>query len=462
MECFQCDWEVRDRDLTCPNCGTFLGPVAVESSFAGPGAAPSPVAAPRGKGTRPATVMAAVVLVLVLAGAAVAIVVLRPGTTSGHPVAAFAATSARSATPTVTTTVTASPTPSPTPSPSQDISTIYAREQSGVVRIETVSCSDAGIGTGFLISPTLIATVNHVVDQFVVVSLIAGHQRTTGTVIGSDAAHDLALIQANRPLTGYHFRFATSAPKVGDPVAAIGFPIGDPITLTHGDVSGLDRSVTVNGTALTGMLETDTPLNPGNSGGPLIDSGGKVVGLVDALQANANGIAYAVPADQASSANERWRQAPTPISPATCPNPLGPSQARTDVPAPENGQISESQAAGIVAAFNTYFGGINTGNYAAAYAVLSPRLQAGNSGEAFADGDATSFDTGQTVLDARALDATTVQIALAFTSLQTAAKGPNGDTCDNWTIDYTVIQAADGSWLIDAAAPYHGVLDTAC
>jgi S1-C subfamily serine protease len=222
-------------------------------------------------------------------------------TTDGRPVAG----NARPSPSPMTKTVTASPTAQAT----IDFATIYAHEQSGVVRIETLSCSAAGIGTGFLLSPTLVATVNHVINQSVVVSLIDGTQRTTGTVIGSDPAQDLALVRASRPLTGFHFGFAAAPPSIGDQVAAIGFPIGDPITLTHGDVSGLDRHVTVNGlpVPLAGMIETDAAINPGNSGGPLLNQQGTVVGLIDALDTTANGIAYAVPSSQASAADKQWQ-----------------------------------------------------------------------------------------------------------------------------------------------------------
>jgi S1-C subfamily serine protease len=331
-----------------------------------------------------------------------------------------------------------------------------------VVRIETVSCSEAGIGTGFLLSPTLVATVNHVVAQSVVVSLIAGDQRTTGTVIGADASRDLALVQATEPIRGYHFRFAGQTASIGDQVAAIGFPIGDPITLTHGDVSGLNRNITVDGTSLTGLVETDADINPGNSGGPLLAADGRVVGLMDAINTQANGIAYAIPATQASTAMALWQQSPAPVAPGSCPDPLGPSQTSPDVPAPPGGAISDTAAEGIVAAFNTYFNGINTGNYAAAYAVLSPRLQAQTTQQAFADGDATSYDSEIQVLDAGQIDARTVRVGLTFTSLQAPDKGPNGESCDIWTIDYTMIEASDGSWLIDAAKPYDGTLHEPC
>lgn len=115
-----------------------------------------------------------------------------------------------------------------------------------------------------------------------------------------------------------------------------------------------------------------------------------------------------------------------------------------------------------MAAFNTYFGGINTGDYAAAYNVFSPRLRSGFTEQSFANGDATSYDSEETVLAAHTIDSTTVQVALAFTSLQTPDNGPNRDTCDNWTLTYTMIEGSDGAWLIDRTQPYHGVSHTSC
>jgi serine protease Do len=457
MTCGRCGADLSEQDLFCPRCGTLNNPQPLPPQQPPTAPAATTRDAPGHRRARIVTVLAVLAVVCVLA-AGTTLFRLRSSTVTGHAVAA--PTTPPPTTP-ATAGVSATVTASPTPTPTMDFATIYARQQSGVVRIETLGCSETGIGTGFLLSPTLIATVNHVIDQSVVVSLVAGKQRTTGTVIGSDPAHDLALVQANRPLSGYHFHFAANPPKVGDQVATIGFPIADPITLTHGDISGLHRRITVNGVVFNGLIETDAAINPGNSGGPLLATDGTVVGLIDALNTAANGIAYAIPADQASTATQRWQQAPTPLPPATCPNPLGPPDAQPDIPAPP-GELTDTQAAGVVAAFNTYFGGINSGNYAAAYAVLSARQQAKASEEQFAAADATSYDFGQTVLDAHPIDATTVQIALAFTSLQTADKGPNGDTCDNWTLLYTMIQDTDSSWRIDRAQPYHGTDHTTC
>ncbi len=365
----------------------------------------------------------------------------------------------KTSTASATNQATATPS-SPSSSPAETFASIYAREHSGVVRIDVVGCSDSGVGTGFLLSPTLIATVNHVVAGAVVVGLTDQEQRTTGQVIGSDPVHDLALVRAARPLTGYHFHIASAAPRIGDPVAAIGFPIGGPITLTQGGISGLNRDIDVDGHTETGMVETDAALNPGNSGGPLLDNTGTVIGLVDAGDTEANGIAYAVPGDQAASDMQAWEQTPQPQSAAACQNPLGPSQTTPDLPTITG--LTPDASAGISQAFATYFDGINTGDYAAAYNIFSPNLRSRESLESFIAGDSSSYDFDATVIDAQQSSPQTASVALTFTSLQAPEKGPDGDACDNWTISYRMLKDTDGTWYIDGTAPYGSSTHTSC
>jgi serine protease Do len=461
MFCSQCRAWLSADARYCPRCGAIAPPSIVWGVPAGPpGVAPlDPGALPLRTRRRLIPVLVAA-LVFALAGGGLLLVRANNHRTqhAQRPVAPMSTASVPARSTSATATATASAT-----SPPVDFAVLYARQQSGVVRVETTSCDASGVGTGFLLSPTLIATVNHVVDQSAVISLIDGNQRATGTVIGSDPSQDLALIRSDTPLIGYHFQLAIADPDVGVRVAAIGFPIGDPITLTQGGISGLHREINVDGTPHFDFIETDAALNPGNSGGPLLTGDGKVAGLIDAKDTQADGIGYAVPARIAGPEFTQWTAAPNPQPSATCSNPYGPSQeSNPNIPPPTSGTISAADAAGIAAAFNTYFGGINSGDYAAAWAVLSPRLRGGSDAQHFAEGDATSYDLGVTVLDAQQLAPGTVLVGIGFTSLQDAAHGPNGDTCDNWTLDYALIQAADGSWLIDSTKPHLGSLHTTC
>jgi hypothetical protein len=133
------------------------------------------------------------------------------------------------------------------------------------------------------------------------------------------------------------------------------------------------------------------------------------------------------------------------------------------VPAPApGGAATDTQMSGIIAAFETYFNGINSGDYTQAYAALTPAEQAKASEAAFAEGVSTSYDSDFQILGSTIVDDRVVDAGLAFTSIQESAKGPNGDTCDNWTLTYKMIQQADGTWLIDTAKPYNGSTHTTC
>lgn len=358
------------------------------------------------------------------------------------------------------------PTPSPTPSPTEtvpaDFSTAFAAMSSGVLRIDVVGCGQSGVGTGFLIGPDLVATVDHVTTDAVVIKVSSQSGQTTGVVIGRDPASDLALVRTVRPVPGTQLEFADEGPPVGTRVAAIGYPIGDPITLTTGNVSGLDRTITVEGTKRNGLVETDTAINPGNSGGPLINLKGEVVGLVDAKNLAAEGIGYAIPADHARARFDQWRASPQP-EPALqdCPNPLGPAAATNpDLPNPTG--LDATTASGIVSTLNTYFDGINSGDYQRAWNVLSPNMQAAIPFATFREGVLTTFDSDIEIVSAGTKPEGGVIVGLTFTSIQDAAHGPDGDTCDVWTLDYHFVQDAGQTWLIDKALGRDGSTHHPC
>jgi serine protease Do len=360
--------------------------------------------------------------------------------------------------PTRALTVAASENP-PTATPSALASVVpasfaelYRQAGDGVIRIETTACDGGGVGSGFLLAPALVATVAHVVRGAFSVVLRQGTSTATGTVVGYDLSHEVALVRSSVPLSGHVFTMADSQPAVGTEVAAIGYPLAAPESLSKGTVSGLDRPITTESGSLTGLIQTDTPINPGNSGGPLLTADGTVVGLVEAKNTAASGIGYAVPTTHAKSLLEGWQAAPVPVHTArTCGSPTGPQGVEAvitdDSGSPDGPPIASS--------FSTYATGINTGNYDSAYAILSPRSQRLTSAQTFANGEASSYVVELSVGSVTPGTAGADTVDVTFTSVQDPVLGGTGQGCSTWHISYTMVKAGSG-WQIDRAKPVSG------
>jgi len=176
---------------------------------------------------------------------------------------------------------------------------MVARKKAGIGN----AAEQDGAGSGVIIAPDgYIFTNNHVVQGAEVLSVTMQDGTSYEAVlVGTDPATDLAIIRANGSDLPYAMLGDSTQLKAGQLVIAIGNPFGFNSTVSTGVVSALGRALrSREGRLIENIIQHTAPLNPGNSGGPLVDSRGRVVGINTAIIAIAQGIGFSVPAATAN------------------------------------------------------------------------------------------------------------------------------------------------------------------
>src|SRR5674476_141962 len=211
--------------------------------------------------------------------------------------------------------------------PASSIAGIAARAVPSVVTIRVKGAESAGTGSGFVLRRDgYILTNNHVVEGAAktgkITVIFTDGKVSDAKIIGRDASYDLAVIRVDRrdlPVLAFG---VSSTVVVGDPVIAVGAPLGLDSTVTSGIISALNRPVSPGGSgsstaAFINAIQTDAAINPGNSGGPLLDMAGRVIGVNSAIarvagsqdpvdgQSGNIGVGFAIPSDQARKTAEQ-------------------------------------------------------------------------------------------------------------------------------------------------------------
>jgi S1-C subfamily serine protease len=191
------------------------------------------------------------------------------------------------------------------PAGAQGVQEVVARSSPAVVKITVGEGGGGRLGSGFVISEDgLVLSNSHVVeDAEAVTATFEDGTETRARVLGRDESTDLAVLRVGDLPPGVEpLQLGSSLPLVvGDPVVAIGNPFGLERTATTGIVSALKRVIRApNDFEIQNVIQTDAAINQGNSGGPLLDAGGRVVGINTQIATGSggnDGIGFAVPVD---------------------------------------------------------------------------------------------------------------------------------------------------------------------
>ncbi len=181
----------------------------------------------------------------------------------------------------------------PTQTALPDFSSLIQRVESAVVAIAS---GKQTVGSGYVDASGLVVTASHVVRAAAAPLLVRlGSQQAPAKIAAEDERDDIAVLTASSLHTSTTLPTSETAPQVGEWIVVLGNPFGAGITATAGIVSALPGSITASDT-LVRRLQINASVNPGNSGGPVCNMRGEVIGIASSLTPGGQGLAFVTPA----------------------------------------------------------------------------------------------------------------------------------------------------------------------
>lgn len=347
-------------------------------------------------------------------------------------------------------------TPSPSPT-ALDWAQVFSRDAGSVVRISTASCDDQTYSaSGFSVGPSLIMTAAHVVDGMRVITVqTPAEDLVRAHVLGEDMNADTALLRTDESLSAVTLDLSSEPLRGGSELAVLGYPLGvSDVRIVNGIVSSTDDSVDYPNQHVDHVFSSNASTNGGNSGGPVVDRSGAVIGLVsggenwDSESRPVTGINYMVPASTLDTKLADWQDRA--ISQPRCEGDVGATTSSTDLVV--SVESDQADAGDIAQSLYLHGESINTGSYSTAWSVFTSRMHHAMGSESqWSSGLVSSYWTDLDITSV-SRSGSEAEVSASLRTNQDAQYGHAGQTCSDWSMRYTMT-LVDGFWLIDHVQP---------
>jgi serine protease Do len=347
---------------------------------------------------------------------------------------------------------------------------VFDDVSNGVVFIQAHACGEdsSGGAAGILIDEDLVLTAAHVVEEpdgLAGIDLRLGNQIASGTIVGFNKNADLALLRSSTTLAGHEFTFASDRVEIGSSMAVLGFPLAKQDDrsdaskaqpkIAEGTVSDLDQKISYDGeNYIKNIIQTSVLSNGGNSGGPVVDASGELVGVHVAGDVyeqgdNVKPPAYAVEAARASQAVQEWLTREAELPTQDC------QDVAADWNVPLDVVSDHDQATSIGQSFKEHAEDINRGDYSSAFGIFSQHMVATETKDvaSWSRGLNSSHWESLVVKEIENAYSSNLRATVAFVTLQDESQGPQAlsdPTCAQWEINYGMLWDEETHrWLIN-------------